>query len=46
MSLFIADLAFGSTSMLEIAKVGILAGSTASGIVGAAILSKRARGSR
>jgi NhaA family Na+:H+ antiporter len=38
MSLFIADLAFGSTPMLEIAKVGILTGSIASGVAGAIIL--------
>lgn len=43
MSLFIADLAFGSTSMLETAKVGILAGSIASGVVGAAMLWKKSK---
>jgi len=43
MSLFIADLAFGSTSMLEIAKVGILAGSIISGVAGAIILLQRTK---
>ena len=38
MSLFIANLAFGAGSALETAKVGILAASIASGLVGAAIL--------
>ncbi len=38
MSLFIADLAFGSAPMLEVAKIGILTGSIASGVVGAIIL--------
>jgi NhaA family Na+:H+ antiporter len=41
MSLFIADLAFGSTPLLETAKVGILVASLISGVVGAIILLKR-----
>ena len=43
MSLFIADLAFGSTPMLETAKVGILAGSIVSGVAGAIILSGKSK---
>ena len=43
MSLFIADLAFGSTSMLEIAKVGVLAGSIVSGVTGAIILLQKTK---
>jgi NhaA family Na+:H+ antiporter len=41
MSLFVANLAFGATETLEIAKVGILAGSLVSGIGGALVLSQR-----
>lgn len=41
MSLFIADLAFGSTPLLEVAKIGILVGSLVSGVVGAFILLKK-----
>ena len=40
MSLFVANLAFGATDTLEIAKVGILAASLISGSVGAFVLSK------
>ncbi len=40
MSLFVANLAFGATDTLEIAKVGILAASIISGIAGAVVLSK------
>lgn len=38
MSLFVANLAFGPTPMLETAKVGILAASVISGVTGAIIL--------
>ena len=38
MSLFIANLAFGDTPALEMAKVGILAASIMSGAAGAVIL--------
>jgi NhaA family Na+:H+ antiporter len=38
MSLFIANLAFGDTPTLEVAKVGILAASVVSGIAGAILL--------
>jgi NhaA family Na+:H+ antiporter len=38
MSLFVANLAFGATPTLEIAKVGILAASLVSGIAGACVL--------
>ena len=41
MSLFIANLAFGVNSTLEIAKVGILAASVISGIAGMLVLVKR-----
>ena len=41
MSLFIANLAFGDTPALEMAKVGILAASILSGIAGAVILFRR-----
>ncbi len=40
MSLFIANLAFGDTPALELAKVGILAASVVSGIAGAIVLLK------
>jgi NhaA family Na+:H+ antiporter len=40
MSLFVANLAFGATDTLEIAKVGILAASLISGIAGALVLLK------
>ncbi len=40
MSLFVANLAFGPTPMLETAKVGILAASVAAGAAGTFILSK------
>jgi len=43
MSLFIADLAFGSTNELETAKVGILAASVAAGSTGMLILVKKGR---
>jgi NhaA family Na+:H+ antiporter len=45
-SLFIAGLAFGNTAMEEPAKVGVLAGSLISGVVGAAILRFRGREGR
>ncbi len=38
MSLFVANLAFGSSQLLEVSKIGILAGSLVSGIVGWLIL--------
>ena len=38
MSLFIATLAFGGTPLLDSAKVGILAGSIVSGLVGAVVV--------
>jgi NhaA family Na+:H+ antiporter len=38
MSLFIANLAFGDTPVLEMAKVGILAASLISGAAGAIVL--------
>lgn len=41
MSLFIANLAFGDTPALELAKVGILAASIISGAAGAAVLFMR-----
>jgi Na+/H+ antiporter NhaA len=44
MSLFIADLAFGSAGELETAKVGILAASVVAGITGMLILVKKRRG--
>ena len=40
MSLFVANLAFGPTPMLETAKVGILMASVISGVTGALVLSK------
>ena len=41
MSLFIANLAFGDTPALEMAKVGILAASIISGVAGAVVLFRR-----
>ena len=41
MSLFIANLAFGTASPLEMAKVSILAASVISGIAGALVLMRR-----
>jgi Na+:H+ antiporter, NhaA family len=41
MSLFIANLAFGNTPALEMAKVGILAASVLSGIAGTVVLLKK-----
>jgi Na+:H+ antiporter, NhaA family len=41
MSLFIANLAFGADSVLETAKVGILAASVISGVAGTLLLLKR-----
>jgi NhaA family Na+:H+ antiporter len=46
MSLFVANLAFGDTPVLELAKVGILAASLVSGIAGAIVLLKRTKASR
>lgn len=43
MSLFIANLAFGATPALETAKVGILAASVTSALVGAVVLLKGVR---
>ena len=43
MSLFIANLAFGESPALEMAKVGILAASIISGVAGAVVLIKRTR---
>lgn len=40
MSLFVANLAFGESRLLEISKIGILAGSLIAGIVGYCILLK------
>ncbi len=40
-SLFIADLAFTDEALVNQAKVGILAGSIASGVLGAALLARR-----
>jgi NhaA family Na+:H+ antiporter len=37
-SLFIAELAYPGSELVDLAKVGILAGSLASGLVGAALL--------
>ncbi len=42
MSLFIAGLAFGDTPSLEAAKIGVLAGSLATGIAGALVLRRTA----
>jgi len=44
MSLFIASLAFPDPELLDAAKVGILAGSLVSGLAGAAVLLRPARG--
>jgi NhaA family Na+:H+ antiporter len=44
MSLFIASLAFPDPALLDAAKVGILAGSLVSGLVGAAVLLRPAPG--
>jgi NhaA family Na+:H+ antiporter len=38
MSLFVANLAFGPTPMIEAAKVGILTASAICGVIGAIIL--------
>ena len=43
MSLFIAALAFDGTTLLDLAKVGILGGSIVSGIVGAIVLRRGIR---
>jgi NhaA family Na+:H+ antiporter len=43
MSLFIATLAFDGTSLLDSAKVGILAGSIVSGVVGAMVVRRGTR---
>ncbi len=43
MSLFVANLAFGDTVALELAKVGILAASVVAGVAGAVLLLTRAR---
>jgi Na+:H+ antiporter, NhaA family len=43
MSLFVANLAFGDTPVLELAKVGILAASLVSGIAGAIVLLRSAK---
>jgi len=43
MSLFIATLAFGSTALLDSAKVGVLAGSLASGAIGAIVVRRGTR---
>jgi Na+/H+ antiporter NhaA len=43
MSLFIADLAFGTTPVLETAKVGILAASIVSGAAGAIVLLQKTK---
>lgn len=46
MSLFIATLAFGGTTLIDSAKVGILGGSMLSGIVGAIIVRRGTRTAR
>jgi Na+:H+ antiporter, NhaA family len=46
MSLFIATLAFGGTDLLDAAKVGILAGSILSGVVGAVVVRRGTRSVR
>jgi len=38
MSLFVANLAFGTSELLEVSKVGILSGSVVAGVMGAMIL--------
>jgi NhaA family Na+:H+ antiporter len=43
MSLFVAHLAFGESSALETAKVGVLAASVVSGLAGTGVLLKRPR---
>jgi NhaA family Na+:H+ antiporter len=43
MSLFIATLAFGGTSLLDSAKIGILGGSITSGVVGAMLVRRGTR---
>ena len=43
MSIFIANLAFGPGALLDSAKVGILAASIVSGVLGALVLSRAAR---
>jgi NhaA family Na+:H+ antiporter len=43
MSLFVATLAFGSTVLLDPAKVGILSGSLVSGVVGAVVVRRGTR---
>jgi Na+:H+ antiporter, NhaA family len=45
MSLFIATLAFGGTPLLDSAKIGILAASIVSGLVGAVVLRTSVAGS-
>jgi NhaA family Na+:H+ antiporter len=45
MSLFVANLAFGDTLALELAKVGILAASIVSGVAGAIVLLRRTKAS-
>jgi NhaA family Na+:H+ antiporter len=41
MSLFIAGLAFGAGALLDAAKIGVLAGSLVTGVVGALLLSRK-----
>lgn len=43
MALFIAGLAFGESSQLDAAKIGVLGGSLVTGVVGAVMLSLQAR---
>ena len=43
MSLFIAELAFDGTTLLDSAKIGILSGSIVSGMIGAVILRRATR---
>jgi NhaA family Na+:H+ antiporter len=43
MLLFVATLAFGSTMLLDSAKVGILSGSLVSGVVGAVVVRRGTR---
>ena len=46
MSLFIATLAFGDTTLIDSAKVGILSGSVLAGVVGAVVLRVSTRSAR
>jgi NhaA family Na+:H+ antiporter len=43
-SIFVAELAFPDPGLVELAKIGVLAGSTIAGVLGASILAWRPRG--